>query len=247
MATTTTETATGYGATVRDHLARLGATNSLTLDAVANLVYGVVRQDGLIYAAGTGHSLAMVLETFYRAGGLACTYPVWHPALLPLEGGLFSTHAEKSNGLAPELIERAAPGKNDVAFVYSNSGVNAVPVELAAGFRACGTPVVAVLSREHMNRAAADGRPRLEDFATQVIDTLVPYGDASYDTGFDARTAPLSSISAVYAWTLILTRLAELAKADGFRLPIWTSSNVAGGSERNQELLARYRRRVPYL
>lgn len=247
MATLTVETHAEFGSRIHDHLARLESVNAATLDEVAALCYRVIRGDGLIFAGGTGHSLAMVLESFYRAGGLACTYPVWHPALLPLEGGLFSTHAEKTPGLAAELVERTPAGPGDVAFVYSNSGVNAVPVELAEGFHRRATPVVAMLSTDHMSRAARPGKPKLSDFATHVIDTHVPYGDAAYDTTLGATTAPLSSLSAVFAWTAVLTRLADLARADGYRLPIWTSSNVEGGLARNAELMERYRPRVPYL
>ena len=60
-------------------------------------------------------------------------------------------------------------------------------------------------------------------------------------------TAAVSSLAGVYLWNLMLARLAEVAETNGTRLPLWLSANVEGGDERNQELVARYRPRVPML
>ncbi|MBY8853242.1 SIS domain-containing protein, partial [Saccharothrix sp. MB29] len=84
----TTETVTGsdYGDVVRAHLTRVEQQNAAALDDVAELVLASVRADGMVLAAGAGHSLAAVAVTFYRAGGLACVRPVYHPELLPVHG-----------------------------------------------------------------------------------------------------------------------------------------------------------------
>jgi uncharacterized phosphosugar-binding protein len=213
---------------------------------VAGTLLEVIRGDGLVYAAGTGHSMALVLETFYRAGGLACVYPLYHAGLLPLEGGYASTLVERQPGMAATLLGRVSPGAGDVAFVFSNSGVNPVPVELAMGFRDSGTPVVAVVSVPHMSSTPARADAKLGDVATQVIDTLVPPGDAAFHAG-GVTIAALSSIASVFVWDLLLARLAEAAAAEGVELPVWTSANVPGGDERNAALVERYRRRVPLL
>jgi uncharacterized phosphosugar-binding protein len=206
----------------------------------------VVRGDGLVYAAGTGHSMALVLETFYRAGGLACVFPLYHAALLPLEGGYASTLVERQPGMAATLLGRISPGGGDVAFVFSNSGVNPVPVELAMGFRDAGTPVVGVVSVPHMSATPPRADAKLGDVATHVIDTLVPPGDAAFRST-DVTIAALSSLASVFVWDLLLARLAEAAAGEGVDLPVWTSANVPGGDERNSALMERYRPRVPLL
>jgi len=66
------EGAGGFGAQALAHLERVGTHNAALLDAVAERMLTVVRTGGVLHTAGTGHSIAMVLETFYRAGGLAC-------------------------------------------------------------------------------------------------------------------------------------------------------------------------------
>jgi uncharacterized phosphosugar-binding protein len=54
-------------------------------------------------------------------------------------------------------------------------------------------------------------------------------------------------LTGIYVWDILLTRLADLAAVKGFCLPIFTSSNVVGGAERNAELFERYRGRVQAL
>jgi uncharacterized phosphosugar-binding protein len=233
-----------FGAQMREHLARVEATNREVLERVADHMYHVVESDGLIYVGGTGHSMSLMLESFYRAGGLACVQPLYSAALLPLHGGADSTLAEKTSGFGRILIARYAPGPGDIAFIFSNSGVNAVPVELADELRNCGTPVVAVVSLAHLRAAPARAPHKIDTVADYIIDTLVPYGDAAYPTGSGVNTAGLSSLAGVYLWNLLLTRLADRAAADGLCLPIFTSANVEGGVERNAELFKRYRDRV---
>jgi uncharacterized phosphosugar-binding protein len=233
------------GRLMTEHLAAIEEANGRELGLIAERMLAVVSGGGLILTAGTGHSLAMVMESFFRAGGLACVRPIYHPALLPLEGARFSTTAEKTHGLAATLIEQAAPRRGDLAFVFSNSGVNAVPVELAQGLKEAGAEVVGVLSRLHME--ATGKHPNLGEIADHVLDTRVPYGDAFHETAGGAKIAPLSTLSTAFLWNLLLVRLADLGRERAVRVPVWTSGNVAGGADRNAELLAGYAGRVPTL
>lgn len=235
-----------WGAAMRHHLVEAEEHNAGTLERVAARVLETVAEDGLVFTAGTGHSLAMVLETFYRAGGLACVYPLYHPALLPLEGGMTSTLLERTEGLAELLVAAVEASERDVGFVFSNSGVNPVPVEIAQALRAAGTTVVGMASVPHMERATARAGRKLGEVVDHLLDTRVPYGDAAYPAG-DGMTAPLSSLTGVYLWNRILARLADLAAQAGVELPLWASANVAGGDEQNRALVGRFRRRVPAL
>jgi len=235
------------GQRMRAHLQAVEQVNRAVLDTVARKLYEVIRRDGLIYVAGSGHSLALVLEGFYRAGGLACVYPLYHPALLPLEGGSASTALERVTGLGRLLVARTSPGPSDAACVFSHSGVNPVPIEIAEEFRRAETPVIGVVSLDHLRRAPARHARKLDAVVDFLIDTLVPYGDAAYDLGSGIPTMPLSSLVGVYVWNLLLARVMELAGPRASELPLWTSANVAGGEERNRALLERYRKRIPSL
>lgn len=235
-----------YGRTVRRHLELVERHNASELDVVAGRMFATVRAGGRIHVAGSGHSLGFVLEAFFRAGGLACVEPLYHPALLPLHGGGESTLLERTSGLAALVVARAAPRSEDLAVIASNSGVNAFPVELADELRERSIPVVALLSTPHSSQAPVRVGSKLGDVADHVLDTLVPYGDAAYPAG-EATTAGMSSLVNVYLWNLLLVRLADRAAAAGMPLPVWTSANVSGGDERNRELRARYRDLVSLL
>jgi uncharacterized phosphosugar-binding protein len=146
------------------------------------------------------------------------------------------------------LVQRYDPTPSDLAFLVSNSGVNVVPVELAEELRRRRTPLVAMVSLTHLRAAPARAGHKLDELADFVLDTQVPYGDAAYrvDIG-SAATAGLSSLTNVFLWNLLLVRLADRAAPKGIELPLWTSSNVEGGAERNAALMERYRSRVPLL
>lgn len=234
-----------YSSELLAHLQEIEQVNEASLDLVAHHMLRTIEADGLIYTAGTGHSLALVMESFYRAGGLACVRPIYHASLLPLAGARYSTHSEKTSGLAQSLLERVDGARQDMAFVFSHSAANAVPVELARGLKQSGMPVVSVASTLHMTRAGK--HPTVADIADYLLDTRVPYGDAAYIAQAGPATAPTSTLCAVFLWNLALSRLADLAAERNVRLPIWTSSNVTGGEERNRELFRKYSPRVPEL
>lgn len=229
-----------FGVVMREHLASIGSANGPALDQVARRMLDTIADGGRIHAAGTGHSSGLVLEAFYRAGGLACVNPITHPGLVPLTGGMASTVLERAGDLADVLLAQAQPSDGELAVVFSSSGTNPVPVRLAEGLRDAGVWVVAVSSLPHLEAAPARSGVKLDAVADLVLDTAVPAGDAALTVG-SMRTAPLSSLASIYLWNLLLARLADLARDRGFALPLWTSANVEGGDERNAELMRRYR------
>lgn len=226
---------------MRAHLERVERHNTGALEHAAGMLLDAVRRGGLLYLGGSGHSLAMVLEGFYRAGGLACVYPLYRPEISPLHGAWPATEAERRPGLAEEVLGAARPHPGDPVVIFSNSGANAYPVELATAARSRGLPVVAVVSGPSMAAAPARAGIKLGEIADQVLDTLTPPGDASYPPRAP-RTAALSSLCCVYLWNLLLARMAEEAE-----LPLWVSGNVPGGDERNAALRERYAGRIPPL
>ncbi len=236
----------GFGASMRAHLERLEEHNAAVLDTVAARMLEVVGAGGVLHTAGTGHSVGMVLETFYRAGGLACVRPVFHPGLLPLDGAFASSLLERSKGLGALLAAHTGARSGELAFVFSSSGANPVPVELAQRLRQGGVEVVAVTSLPHLRQAPDRAGAKLDAVADHVIDTLVPPGDAAYHHD-GVAAAPLSSLASVYVWNLLLARLVDRAATAGVDLPLWRSSNIGGGDLHNADLAERYRSRVPAL
>jgi uncharacterized phosphosugar-binding protein len=227
---------------VTDAVQNAGSGNEKQIVQAAELIVASLRADGLIFTAGAGHSLAAVAETFYRAGGLACVYPLYHPELLPLHGAQASTAAERRRGLAAEVLADRAPGPRDVLVVFSTSGVNPYPVELAAAARAAGAPVVAVSSRAAVAVAPRRAGSTLIEQADVVLDTGVRPGDASFPAD-NPRTAALSTVLNAFLWNSVLAQVVSLHED----APLWRSSNIPGGDEANASLLAHYTPQIPAL
>jgi uncharacterized phosphosugar-binding protein len=231
-------------------LEALEARNADALDRTTALIWQALQGEGLVHVTGAGHSTLFALEAFYRAGGLAAVNPIWHPALLPLMGARTSTFAERLSGLGAELVRAARVCQDDVVIIFSSSGVNPVPVELAEAARSAGASVVAVVSLDH-SRAVPSRHPaglRLGDVADVVIDTGAPVGDAGYVASPGARpVAPLSTILGAYVWDALLVRLADCAAVADVELPVWASSNVPGGDESTDEMMSRFVERIQAL
>ncbi|MEU4804524.1 SIS domain-containing protein [Actinosynnema sp. NPDC023587] len=243
-----TETVPGsdYGDVVRNHLTRVEQHNAAALDDVAELVLASVRADGTVLTAGAGHSLAAVAETFYRAGGLACVRPIYHPELLPMHGAVSSTSAERRSGLAAEVLRDSGLAAHDVLFVFSTSGVNPYPVELAVLAADAGCPVVAVTSLAASAAAPRRAGTTLAENATVVLDNLVPPGDATYPVE-NPVIAAVSTVATAFLWNLLLVRLLDKAAETDVDLPLWRSANVEGGDAANSDLLRKYQARIPQL
>ncbi|WP_067468263.1 sugar isomerase domain-containing protein [Actinomadura macra] len=231
---------------VRALLDDVDSVSGAAIGDAAALLLEAVEADGIVHVAGAGHSLAMVCETFYRAGGLAAVRPIWDAGVFPLDDAVRSTRVERKAGVGRAVVEAAAPAPPDVAVVFSTSGRNPYPVEVAEACAARGVPVVAVTSARASRGAAARTPTSLADHATVVLDTRVPLGDALHPPEAP-RTAAASTILAAYTWARVLADLDDLAAARGVELPRWTSANVPGGDEGNAALLARYRDRIPEL
>lgn len=94
------------------------------------MVVDVIKNDGLIYTFGRGHSHLPGLDAFYRAGGLANVSPILDTDLMLHNGVAKSSRMEKMSGIAPEILRRYCLTERDMLFVFSASGKNAVPVEM---------------------------------------------------------------------------------------------------------------------
>lgn len=211
--------------------------------AAADAIVATGRAGGLVRPAGAGHSLAAVLETFFRAGGLAFVRPLWHERVLPFAGASRATSSERETGLGRGVADAAGIEARDTILVFSNSGANPYPIEIAQAGVEAGATVVALTSRASNAAAPSDRAPqRLVDVATIVLDTQVRAGDASWPPA-DPVTAPTSSLVTTALWTAILREVHDRWPD----APRWRSANIAGSDGANQALFAALEPRIPEL
>ena len=223
-------------------LTQIERQESAALARAAEAVADVICRDGLVHVFGCGHSHLAALDTFYRAGGLACVSPILDEDLMLHDGAAKSSRMEKISGIAPEVFRRAGvdPAK-DLVVVISASGKNAAPVEMLRTAKAAGVRTVAISSSAYRAHGGV-----LLDEAEIPIDCCVPHGDAVIAVG-EAKMGGLSTYASMFILNSILIEGAKKALARGVTPPIYTSGNVDGGMVRNVSLEERYFGRVKRL
>ena len=211
------------------------------LSEVKRLVADTIKRGGLIFTFGCGHSHLPGLDAFYRAGGLANVSPMLDTDLMLHNGAAKSSRMEKMSGIAREIFRRYTPTENDIIFVFSASGKNQVPVEMADEARAAGVKCIGVSSMEY-----AECGGRLHEHVDIAIDCKIPYGDACMEVG-EATMGGLSTYTACFILNTVLIEAARLALSEGVVPPVYLSGNVEGGREHNVVLENLYMGKVKHL
>ena len=222
-------------------LAQIESDETEAMARASDAVADVICRDGIVHVFGCGHSHLPALDTFYRAGGLACVSPVLDEDLMLHDGAAKSSRMEKMSGIAAEAFRRHGVESGDIMVVISASGKNAAPVEMLRSAKAAGVTTIAVSSSAYRAYGAV-----LLDEADIPVDCKVPHGDAVIDVG-GMKMGGLSTYASLFILNSVLIDGAKKALARGITPPIYTSGNVEGGTAKNVALEERYFGRVKRL
>jgi len=228
-------------------LARTGQSQADAISRAATAISNSLLAGGVWHLFGTGHSHLAAEEMYYRAGGLAPVNAILFPALMQHEGPATSTRLERLPGLAAVLYEKSDIRPGEVLTIISNSGKNAVPVEMALLAKEKGATSVALTSLAQ-SQAAQHGfgmSQKLFEVCDIVIDNGGNLGDACLPIPGHALVVGATSTLVNVA---ILQQMAyevclKIAEA-GVEPPVFKSANLPGGDAWNAALIARYGGRV---
>jgi uncharacterized phosphosugar-binding protein len=219
------------------------------LSQVAQVMFDTVQHHGRIFVFGTGHSHMLAEEGHYRAGGLAAVVPIFSPGLMLHESAIVSGQLERTPGIAEPLLNRYSPRAGEMLFIFSNSGVNLLPLEMALAGQAHGLKVVAVCSMAYARVAplSALGK-RLFEVADNVLDNGGEPGDSLVCVeGSPWRVGPSSTIIGALLWNCLITEVAFRLQLSSTEVPIYASANLPGAAEHNAALLSEWRALNPHL
>lgn len=232
-----------YFKAVSSILAQVASSQAAHISEAGRLAADSIANGGLIHTFGTGHSHLLAEEVFYRAGGLLTVNAILEPSLMLHEGGSKSSAMERLPGLAKVLLDQQPVEAGDVIIIASNSGRNAVPVEMAMDAHARGMKVIAITSRAH-SESQPPNHPsgkKLFELADVAIDNGGVPGDAVLPVpGLPVRACGTSTVIGAAIIQAIMAEVVDrLAKA-GKVPPVIQSGNIEGSREYNQKLFATY-------
>jgi uncharacterized phosphosugar-binding protein len=189
-------------------------------------------------------------EPFYRAGGLACVYPILETDLMLHEGASKSSGYERLEGLGNIVIANTGLGKGDILFIASNSGRNCAVIDAALEAKKRGAITVAITSMNHTTQVSSrhSSSLNLYQVCDYVLDNGGVAGDASVQLpGLSQNIAPTSSVIDLTLVNLIMVNIVERLLEKGMNPPLFMSSNSDGGDKANKSVLEVYRERIPSL
>jgi uncharacterized phosphosugar-binding protein len=238
-----------YFEIVQNQLQQIRATQWTQLAQAADWIATALVHDHWLYAFGTGHSHLLAEEIFFRAGGLVRGVPMLDEKLMLHENAIDATWQERKEGYAEECLSRYPLEAGDVLIVASNSGRNAVPVEMVRGAQQRGLKVIAVTNVAHSNAwpSRHPSGQNLADAADLVLDNCGVSGDACLALpGMPSYVGPTSTVTGALIINLLVVQAIENALARGFAPEIYISSN-SNGDDHNEQLLQKYKSRIRHL
>jgi len=236
-----------YHDTVVRLIETIASSQAENLERAAQAVFASLRKGGVFHVFGSGHSHAVGEEAYHRAGGLVPVNAIQETFLTPLTPPRTSGQLERISGLAKIILDGHDLRAGEVLMVISNSGINAVPVEMVLEGKARGLTVIALTSLRHSQSVSSrhESGKRLFEIADIVLDNCGEPGDgAVHYAGFQGMVGPTSLLAGAYLVNSLACRVVELFVTNGIEPPVYLSANVPGGDEHNRGLEARYRGRI---
>ena len=235
-----------YHQATKSLLDRIFETNKEKLSEATACMAKTIIEDRIIHTFGTGHSHMIGLELFVRAGGLANVNAFLDSIVMTSEGARRSAEIERISGVSKVLWDQHNIEKEDLFIVISNSGRNAMPIEMAELAKANGNKVIAITSIEQSKKypARIEGQKKLYEIVDLVIDNCVKPGDGMLKIGGEL-TGAASTIAGCFIVNLLATEAMKIAADKGVKLPVYYSQNIDGFD--NEALYDRYKDRIKHL
>lgn len=197
----------------------------------------------MVHVFGSGHSRIMVEEMWPRYGSFPGFNPIvelsltYHNNVVGANGQRQAMFLENVPGLAERILRNFGLDKRDTALVVSSGGCNIVPIEMAELFQKKGIKVVALVTKEHLEKSESkrsDGK-KLSDFADLVLDSGAPAGDSMVNVpGLETPVSPGSTAGGIMIINSIKAEVAGILTAAGQPPTVLTANCVIGADKAKQ-------------
>lgn len=221
---------------ISEVLGKINDTQQDKIQQAAETVTDLMAEEGILYLLGGGHSLMVAAEAYHRAGGLAPVDIIHDKSF---------GRAERCEGYAKQLLDWYNPPAGSVVVIISNSGRNALGIEMALECKARGIKTIAITSLAHSKSVSArhPSGKRLFEIADLVIDNCGVPGDAILEIeGLPGRSCATSTIAGAMIVNMIMAQTVENLVKRGIKPPVFISANIDGADEHNKKVFAKYQR-----
>jgi uncharacterized phosphosugar-binding protein len=233
----------GYIETIRK-------TQGEAIGKAAEIIAEKLERGGLLFVFGSGHSHVIAEELYARAGGLIQVKPIMpHELTIDLDMEK-STLMERTDGLAEIVYATTKIRKDDVLLLVSNSGRNAVPVQMALGARERGIFTIGLTNLNHSKSVGSRDKSgkKLYELCDLVLDTCGPRGDALIQVpGKSYSVAPVSTIVGAVIMEALVCAVVETMLSHGVEPPIYQSANIDGNDDVNRKAREALKAKFPEL
>lgn len=233
-----------YFQQVNRYLTMVAQQESEQINRVAQLIVKRLVQGGIIQLFGSGHSMLLAQECYFRAGGLVPVKPIHIESLMLHQGARQSSQNEKKQAfLAPYKDELQFDDK-DVCIIISTSANNPVPIDMAIYAKEAGAHTISLQSLAYQQQPSRHpSGQRLEDIVDDVLNTHVPLGDGVL-TVDELQYGPVSTVLGAALLNALCAQIIEILHEQGASLPVFASSNL--GNTNNDELIDQYGQRIHF-
>ncbi|WP_010306220.1 sugar isomerase domain-containing protein [Kurthia senegalensis] len=233
-----------YFLEVEKLLHTVGEQQSETISDLAEVIASKIQRGGIIQLFGSGHSMLLAQDGYFRGGGLVPIKPVQVESLMLHRGALSASSKEKEQGYFEHIQEAFAFNEQDVCIIISTSAKNPVPIDAALYAKAQGVVTVSLqsLAYQHVSSKHVSGK-RLEQVVDVVLDTMVPIGDGVLQLD-ELQYGPVSTIVGAAILNDLYAQIIEKLHKAGQTLPVFRNSNL--GATNNDELIANYGKRINF-
>lgn len=236
-----------YAAQVLALAQRVIETQAAQIEHAADRIFESLRQDGLLHVFGCGHSHILAEECFYRAGGLVPINPIFESSAMLHEGAVKSSQIERMSGYAHLILDNYPTKRGECLVIFSTSGINPLPVEMALAAQEKGMTVIALTSLCYGDVKPRSATGHLSEVADLVIDTQIPKGDALLTLCGQIRAVPGSTVVGCVLLNALIAEILERYERAALMPPVFISGNTEGGFEQNLHYIEQYRNRVKSL
>jgi uncharacterized phosphosugar-binding protein len=225
-----------YFQAIREILSEIQDQESGSLESAAQTCAASIGSGRGVLMFGAGHSALPPQEAFPRIGSLVGFVQITEPVLsynghVTGKGGQQQmSFLEQTSGLAETILANYRITNQDTMLIISNSGINAVPVELCHLANQKGLTTIGISSRAHSNCNQPKNPlgKRLLEIADIPIDTHIPEGDALIQLANGENSGGGSTIVSMVILNGIVVRTAEILLERNIPVTIYPSHNVSG-------------------